>query len=62
MVLIAPPLYGTPLYHWMIFAPVFIGSMYAVALVQHWFHFRFSRRGTAGRLGSKPYGRLRTPN
>lgn len=62
MVWLAPHLFGTPLYHWMIFAPVFIGSMYAVALAQHWFHLRFSRRGIVGRLGSNPNGRLRTPN
>jgi hypothetical protein len=41
----APFLYGTPLNHWMVFAPLFLGGMYATALVQHWLHLRYSRRG-----------------
>ncbi len=50
---VAPYLFATPFYHWMVFVPIFAGSMYAVALVQHWYHWRFSRRGM---LGSRPNG------
>lgn len=33
----APYLYGTPFNHWMIYLPLFVGAMYATALVQaHW--------------------------
>lgn len=56
MVLLAPHLFGTPLYHWIIFAAAFTGAMYAVALVQHWFHFRFSRRGMVLMPGRSPNG------
>lgn len=62
MVLLAPHVFGTPFNHWMVFAPVFIGSMYAVALVQHWFHWRRSRRGIPGMLGSRPNGIPLAPN
>ncbi len=41
----APFLYETPLYNGMVFVPIFVGAMYATALVQHWFHWRNSRRG-----------------
>ena len=33
---IAPYTYGTPLHHWMVFVPLFVGTMYTVALVQHY--------------------------
>lgn len=56
MILLAPPLFGTPLYSWLVFAPVFVGAMYAVALVQHWFHLRFSRRGVLLTPGNRPNG------
>lgn len=56
MVLLAPHLFGTALYHWIIFAPVFTGAMYAVAMVQHWLHFRFSRRGMPLMPGRSPNG------
>jgi len=36
----APYLYGTPLYHWMIFVPIFLGTMFLVALLQHYVHWR----------------------
>lgn len=32
----APFLYGTPLNHWAVFVPLFVGSMYGVAVVQHY--------------------------
>ena len=36
---LAPLTYGTPLHHWMVYVPLFIGTMYGVALVQHhWAH------------------------
>lgn len=56
MLLLAPRLFGTALYHWIIFAAVFTGAMYAVALMQHWFHFRFSRRGMVLMPGKSPKG------
>ena len=41
----APYLYETPFNHWMVFTALFVGSMYSVAVVQHWIQWRFSRRG-----------------
>jgi hypothetical protein len=45
MCAVAPLVHGTPFEHWMFFLPLFIGSMYATALVQHHIHWRRSRRG-----------------
>ena len=46
MFLPAPYLFGTPFNHWVIFTGLFVGGMYAVAMVQAHFHFRrLSRRG-----------------
>jgi hypothetical protein len=56
MVVLAPSLFGTPLYHWIVFAVIFAGAMYGVALVQHWFYLRFSRRGVLLTPGSRPNG------
>lgn len=40
----APFLHGTPLDHWMVYLPLFAGTMYGVAVLQ--FHRRFSgKRG-----------------
>lgn len=36
--------FGTPLYHWVILLPPFVGAMYVTALVQHWIHCRLSKR------------------
>lgn len=45
MCLVAPFLFETPLYHWSVFVPIFGGTMYGVALLQHyWDHRRSSRR------------------
>lgn len=43
MFAVAPFLYGTPFNHWLVFLPIFMGTMYGVALWQ--FHRRFSKRG-----------------
>lgn len=60
MVLAAPCLYGTPFNHWMVFLPIFVGAMYATAHVQHWLHFRYSRRGAAAATpGAKARGAFR---
>jgi hypothetical protein len=40
MFLLAPHTFGTPLHHWMVYVPLFIGTMYGVALVQHRLHWR----------------------
>lgn len=53
-------LHGTPLYHWMVFLPLFVGAMYAVALVQHRLHWRFSRRGRPMTPGARANGTERT--
>lgn len=37
----------TPFHHWMVFTPIFIGTMYGVAVLQAYAHWRFSRRGAA---------------
>ncbi len=42
---VAPFMSGTPLYHGAVFATLFVGAMYATALVQHRLHWRNSRRG-----------------
>lgn len=54
----APYLYGTPLYHWMIFVPLFLGAMYAVALVQNFIHWR--TRASVSRFGVKAKGTVAT--
>ncbi len=41
----APLVYGTPHNHGFVFVTLFVGAMYATALVQHWLHWRYSRRG-----------------
>ena len=43
MCIAAPYLFGTPLYHWMVFVPIFVGAMYGTALLQHWGHWRTRR-------------------
>jgi hypothetical protein len=48
MFLAAPLLYETPLSHGTVFMTIFVGGMYATALVQHWLHWRRSRRGFIG--------------
>lgn len=59
-------LHGTPLYHWVVFLPLFVGAMYATAVAQHyWAHWRLSRRGMPGMPGAKANGAdagLRRPN
>ena len=55
----APYLHGTPLYHWMIFVPLFAGTMYAVAVVQHWLHWRTARRSVS-KFGVKARGTVAT--
>lgn len=40
MLVAAEYLYGTPLYHWMVFVPIFLGTMYGVAVLQHLVHWR----------------------
>lgn len=62
MVLPAPYLFGTPLYHWIVFAVIFTGAMYCVALVQHWFYLRFSRRGVLLAPGRSANGTLFRPS
>lgn len=37
---VAPTLFGTPFNHWMVYVALLVGSMYAVALAQHWLHWR----------------------
>lgn len=50
-------LHGTPLYHWGVFLPLFVGVMYAVALVQHFLHWRgASRRGMPTTPGARAKG------
>lgn len=45
MGLIAPCLFGTPFYHWTVFVLIFVGTMYGVAVMQHyWAHRRSSSR------------------
>lgn len=39
---IAPLTHGTPLHHWLVFVPLFVGTMYAVAVVQHYWPPRWS--------------------
>lgn len=41
----APYLYDTPFYHWMVFVPLFLGAMYATAVVQHLVHWRTRASG-----------------
>lgn len=42
----APYLVGTPFNDWIVYTALFVGGMYATALVQAHFHFRrLSRRG-----------------
>lgn len=62
MVAVAPHLFGTPLYHWIVFAVIFTGAMYGVALAQHWFYLRFSRRGVLLAPGSRANGTLLNPS
>lgn len=45
---VAPYLYGTPFNHVLIYGPLFLGVMYATAIVQAYAHGRFSSRGTVG--------------
>lgn len=45
MLIVAPYLYETPFNHWIVYSALFVGVMYAVALVQHHIHWRRSRRG-----------------
>lgn len=40
---VAPFLYETPLYSGMVFVPLFLGAMYATALVQHYLAHRARR-------------------
>ena len=40
---LAPHTFGTPIHHWMVFVPLFIGSMYGVAVVQHYWAHRANR-------------------
>lgn len=40
---LAPLTFGTPFNHWMVFAPILIGTMFIVALVQHWLDHRRPR-------------------
>ena len=40
----APFLYETPFNHWMVYLPLFVGGMYATAVVQHWRHQRRLQR------------------
>lgn len=62
MFLAAPFLHETPFNHWMVFLPLFMGSMYATAVLQALFHFRFSRRGAlTAKPGASEYGRARGP-
>lgn len=59
MFLLAPVIYGTPLYHWTVLVPVFVLGMWLTAQVQHWFHWRASNCGRAARApGTKANGRL----
>lgn len=45
MCLLAPLVFETPFNHWAVFVPVFVGTMYGVAVAQHfWAHRRSSRR------------------
>jgi hypothetical protein len=57
MVLAAPYLYETPLNNWGVFLALFVGGMYATALVQHWLHWRMSSR--AGSDGASDSGAVR---
>lgn len=45
MFAVAPLIYETPFNHPLIFAGLFLGAMYATAVVQHYIHWRRSRRG-----------------
>lgn len=57
MLAAAPFLYGTPFNHWMVYLPLYLGTMYGVAVWQ--FHRRFSagRRGADTAMpGASRYG------
>ena len=56
MFLAAAFLHETPLNHGGVYVPIFIGTMYAVALVQHRLHWR-SVRGKAARTPGAAAGR-----
>lgn len=62
MLMAAPHLYGTPFNHWMVFAALFVATMYGVAVLQAYAHWRFSNRGAATTTpGARVMGRPRTP-
>lgn len=57
---IAPFTYGTPLHDGMVFISLFVGAMYATALLQHyWAHRRPRRSVIRGDVWSPTKGWLR---
>lgn len=56
MYVLAPYLFGTPLYHWAVFVPVFVGTMYGVAVLQHYLAHRRSSRRMVVMPGAKARG------
>lgn len=54
--------HGTPLYHYGVLVPVFVGAMWLCAHVQARRHWRASRRGRAARPpGARANGIARGP-
>lgn len=54
MFLPAPYLYGTPLNDGYVYMALGAAGMWAVAMVQFYFHFRRSRRGYCGADTARP--------
>jgi protein-S-isoprenylcysteine O-methyltransferase Ste14 len=49
-VALAPFFYETPLNHWMVWVAIVGGTMYGVAMLQHYWQFRPHRRSSSRRI------------
>lgn len=61
MCLLAPFVFETPFNHWAVFVPVFLGTMYGVAVLQHFLAHRLSSRRMVVTPGAKASGVPKTP-
>lgn len=62
MCLLAPFVFETPFNHWVVFVPVFAGTMYGVAVLQHYWDHRRSSRRMVVRPGARASGAPRMPS